>query len=150
MGGAAGLARSGRLHPDLLIHECIHVSVNVPARRGKRDDQIHHNPRWLAECERIGALLGFPFKGGLTITKRVPRGDGALGPSGKPKTKTIRITEPGADVEFDALSRFPHAVRAVLTDAGAYYRSRNLPFDNILTGPCHTQLDVTGKNGMAQ
>jgi hypothetical protein len=134
---------------DVLIHECMHVSVAY-LLGGANGQTSHNNPCWIAEAERVGALLGLHFKGGRSTTKRVPVESGELGPSGKPKTKTVRVTEDGATVEFEPVSRFPHGVRSILTDAGAYYRADALPFDNVLTGLCHMQLDVTGTNGVVR
>jgi len=127
---------------DVLIHECMHVSVEI-LLGGSNGPTSHNNPRWVGEVQRVGNLLGLDFVAGRSVTKRVPVESGELGPSGKPKTRTTRMTEDGATVPFHAVYTFPHGVREELGQADAYYRSKHLPFDNVLTGPCHTQLDVT-------
>lgn len=127
---------------DVLIHECMHVAIAY-LRGGANGPTSHNNPRWVAEAQRLGPLLGLQFRAGRSVTKRVPVEGGELGPSGKPKTRTVRVTEDGASVEFRDIASFPHAVRDGLTDAADYYRANALPFANALTGTCHTQLDVT-------
>jgi hypothetical protein len=129
---------------DVLIHECMHVAVNY-LLGGATGPTSHNNPQWVGEAERVGAILGLRFRGGRSVTKRVPVESGDLGPSGKPKTRTVRVTEDGASVQFRDIASFPHAVRARLTDAGGYYRANALPFANALTG-CNTQLGVTSVN----
>ncbi len=137
---------SDRLGPayalDALVHECIHVAVAY-LLGGSNGPTSHNNPRWVAEVQRIGPLLGLNFRAGRSVTKRVPVESGELGPSGKPKTRTVRVTEDGASVEFRAISAFPHAVRGHLDPTHGYYVANVLPFDNVLTGPCNTQLRVT-------
>lgn len=129
---------------DVLIHECMHVAVAY-LLGGANGPTSHNNPGWVGEAQRIGPLLGLQFRAGRSVTKRVPIAGGDLGPSGKPKTRTVRVTEDGASVQFRDIASFPHAVRACLTDAGGYYRANALPFANVLTGECNTQLDVTGE-----
>jgi len=133
---------------DVLIHECIHVSVNS-LLGGANGPTSHNNPRWVAEVQRIGPLLGLPIRAGRSVTKRVPVESGELGPSGKPKTRTVRVTEDGASVPYRATSAFPHAVRAHLDPTHGHYVANVLPFDNVLTGPCNTQLRVTSITGGA-
>jgi hypothetical protein len=127
---------------DVLIHECMHVEVAY-LLGGANGPTSHNNPRWVGEAQRIGPLLGLQFRAGRSVTKRVPVEGGELGPSGKPKTRTVRVTEDGASVPFDAVAHFPRGVRQRLADATDYYRANALPFDNVLTGACHTQLGVT-------
>jgi hypothetical protein len=134
---------------DVLIHECVHVSVAYLL--GGTDGPTSHNSRrWVAETQRVGSLIGLEFRGGRSVTKRVPVDSGELGPSGKPKTRTIRTTENGASVAFRDIAAFPHAVRRHLGQADTYYVANALPFANVLTGSRHTQLHVTGKNGVGR
>jgi hypothetical protein len=133
---------------DVLIHECVHVSVAY-LLGGAKGPTSHNNPQWVAEIQRVGALLGLDFRAGRSVTKRVPLESGELGLSGKPKTRTVRVIEDGASVPFEAVYTFPHGVRRELGQAGAYYTADRLPFDNVLTGPCHMQLGVTEGIGAA-
>jgi hypothetical protein len=118
---------------DVLIHECIHVSVAY-LLGGATGPTSHNNPQWVAEVNRIGPLLGLAVRAGRSVTKRVPCESGETGPAGKPRTRTVRVTEAGATVPFRDVAAFPYGVRRRLGLADASYRRAPCPFSHALSG----------------
>jgi hypothetical protein len=111
---------------DVLLHECIHVHIGwLEGGRGQGGTSSHNDPLWVDHVNRIAPLLG--MKGvvaGMSKVRRVPV-DGKLGPRGKPPTVVKRLTD--GNIPFDAVSRFPHAVRFHLGQTD-FYLQKQLPF----------------------
>lgn len=108
---------------DVLIHECIHVSVNYRLGGRSAGDSSHNNPEWIAEVNRIAPLIGLlDVQAARSVVKR----------KGK---KTHRDCD--GNIPFVAASRFPYAVRKLRGELD-YYRDRSkLPFE------CDAKLHVT-------
>ena len=108
---------------DVLIHECIHVSVNYQLGGRSKGDSSHNNPEWIAEVNRIAPLIGLPdVRAAMSKPKR----------EGK---KIVRRCD--GNIPFEAASRFPHPVRQLRGQLN-YYRDRSsLPFER------NGQLEVT-------
>jgi hypothetical protein len=108
---------------DVLLHECIHVSVDYRLGGRTGGTSSHDNPEWIAEVNRLAPLLGFDdVRAARSKVKRVGK-------------TTQRVTE--GTIPFKAVAGFPDAVRT-LRGQGAYYRDRSpLPFER------YAQLDVT-------
>ncbi len=104
---------------DVLIHECIHVSVmSRLAYRRKKSETSHNNPAWLAEVARIAPKIGLPgLVADRSRTKRVRDAEGG--------SRVVRVCE--SNVPYRALATFPHAVR-MLRGETDIYRSNRLPF----------------------
>jgi hypothetical protein len=111
---------------DVLLHECIHVTVNylhggwetLSARRSYWTS--HNNPVFVAECNRLAPGLGYT---GDPFTMKVPTRviiPGVFTKSGTPKTKTVRI-QAGNAPDFE---RFPYS----LPGRSARYLARTLSF----------------------
>jgi len=100
---------------DVLIHECIHVSVNYRLGGRSKGDSSHNNPEWIAEVNRIAPLIGLPdVRAAMSKPKR----------EGK---KIVRRCD--GNIPFEAASRFPHLVRQLRGQLN-YYRDRSpLPFE---------------------
>jgi hypothetical protein len=153
-GGCLGLTRAGRapvitLHPsllggtekdnpwqvapvwlgwryalDVLLHECIHVSVAY--RLGGRTGPTSHNcPEWISEVNRLAPLLNLAVTAAMSKPARVRDDQG--------QSRVIRRSE--STVPFRAIARFPTGVRQELGTAHAYYTGAG----------CNTGLDVTGE-----
>jgi hypothetical protein len=108
---------------DVLIHECMHVSVNYRLGGPSDGDSSHNNSEWIAEVNRIAPLIGLTdVQAARSVVKR----------EGK---KTRRVCD--GNIPLRAASSFPYAVREMRGEL-SYYRDRsNLPFE------CDAQLDVT-------
>ena len=110
---------------DVLIHECMHVSVDFLL--GGYDPEkhtSHNNPHWIAEVNRLAPLLDMHgVHAACSKTKRVPT-DGPPTKRGKQPTKVIRTTE--GNVPFEAVARFPYGVRNHLGLLD-YYRRDAVP-----------------------
>ncbi len=127
---------------DVLIHECIHVSVHY--RLGGADcPTSHNNPQWIGEVNRIAPLLGLTITAERSKAKRVPIA-GESTKTGKPATKVVRTSE--GTIPFAAVATFPHAVRVLLGQT-AWYEQNALPFPHALadcvTDNCALQDEVT-------
>jgi len=120
---------------DVLLHECIHVSVHSHHEDGDAcgpgwpQKTSHSNPHWLAEVNRLAAPLGLDIVAGRNKLQRVPIEGEALGPRGKPPTRVVRTTT--GNVSYGAVARFPNGVRTELglTD---WYERNALPFPHAL------------------
>lgn len=112
---------------DVLIHECMHVSVKYRLGGPSAGDSSHNNPEWIAEVNRIAPLIGLSdVYAARSIVKR--------------KGKKIHRDCVG-NIPFVAAARFPHAVRK-LRGQLEYYRDRSkLPFERDVS------LHVTNGNG---
>ncbi len=112
---------------DVLLHECMHTSVNyllggyeaLPDYRSSWTS--HNNPVWIAECNRIARLLGYPdVRADTSKAQRIPDPDGATTKTGKPAT-VVRWVDTGNIVK----ENFPHC----LEDREVFYRRNVLPLD---------------------
>jgi hypothetical protein len=105
---------------DVLIHECMHVSVNYRLGGPSKGDSSHDNPEWIAEVNRIAPLIGLlGVQGARNLVKR----------KGK---KTYRHCD--GNIPFVSAAGFPHAVRK-LHGQLEYYRDRSrLPFECDVSG----------------
>jgi hypothetical protein len=114
---------------DVLVHECIHVSVAYRLG-GAKGPTSHNNPQWLAEVERLAPLLGLE---GLRVarskTKRVRLEDG----------RSVVRRECSASVPYKALATFPYGVHKALGELD-HYRDNRLPF---AWEGCNAVLGVT-------
>lgn len=112
---------------DVLLHECIHVSVQHKYGGWHDKGQTsHNNTAWIAEVNRIAQILGFDrFKAGMSKARRKPI-PGEYTKTGKPETKVVRDT-PDDCVDFGDVASFPHPSRAVIQPE--FYRQNQLPFD---------------------
>lgn len=111
---------------DTVLHECIHMSV---AQRlgGARGPTSHNNPQWIAEVNRIAPMLGLNISAGRSKLMRVPI-QGQFTKTGKAATRVVRGTE--GDIPFDAVARFPRAVR-IYFGAIDWYLDKRLPFPHV-------------------
>jgi hypothetical protein len=96
---------------DVLIHECMHVSVCYRLKGPTGGTSSHDNPEWINEVNRIAPLIG--LNGVVAARNKVVR-------EGK---KTRRASQ--GNIPFNAVATFPsQAVRGL-----DYYRDRSpLPF----------------------
>jgi hypothetical protein len=111
---------------DTLLHECIHASVNYllggyeDLDGGRSYWTCHNNPLWISEVNRIAPLLEYSGDAFTMKTpKRIPVA-GAVTPTGKPRTRSVRRQD-GQAPDFE---RFPHT----LPGREAFYLGRQLPF----------------------
>ena len=111
---------------DVLLHECIHLSVKYRLGGGEPDSGFasHNNAVWIGEVNRIAPLLGLgKIQAGRSRVQRVPTD--VLGPRGRPVTRVQRISE-GA-VPYRVASGFPYLLRVYL-DKTDFYTRGELPF----------------------
>jgi hypothetical protein len=96
---------------DVLLHECVHASVNYLLGGWERLPGVrsywtcHNNPLWVAELNRIAPQLGYqgdPFT--MCKPRRLPTSK--IGKRGKPLTKTERVQGGNAP----CLEDFPHCL----------------------------------------
>jgi hypothetical protein len=112
---------------DILLHECIHSSVEyllggwerMPGRKSYWTS--HNNPLWMTEVNRIAPLLG--YHGDEFTMKRSRRIEiaGQKTKSGKAATRTAR-RQAGHAPDFE---RFPHS----LPGSEPLYARKLLPFE---------------------
>ncbi len=109
---------------DVLVHECMHLSVNY--RLGGHSGPTSHNSsEWVAEVNRLAPLLGFKnIEAGLSKTRRV-QVEGEKTKRGKRPTKVERYT--AGNIPFEAVSMFPQALRVHQSTAEGFYRRGKLP-----------------------
>jgi hypothetical protein len=108
---------------DVLIHECMHVSVNYRLGGPSDGDSSHNNPEWIAEVNRIAPLIELP---GVQAARSTVKRDG---------NKTHRVCD--GNIPFVAAATFPYAVRKLRGELD-YYRDRSK-----LSFECDAQLGVT-------
>jgi hypothetical protein len=99
-----------RLAYDVLLHECMHVSVSY-LLGGAQGPTSHNNPQWIGEVNRLAPLLGLAVTAAPSKTKRLADETGK-------KTKVVRSTE--GNVPFAAVATFPYGVRKALGQADFY------------------------------
>jgi hypothetical protein len=58
LGASSQICWGDRYALDVLIHECIHVSVRYRLSGPSAGDSSHNNPEWIAEVNRIAPLIG--------------------------------------------------------------------------------------------
>jgi hypothetical protein len=104
---------------DVLLHECIHVSVAY-LLGGRMGPTSHNCSNWIAEVNRLAPLLKLPVTAARSKSVRVRDGNGM----------SHVKRQSASTVPFKAITTFPYGVRRELGTARAYY-----------TG--NTQLDVT-------
>jgi hypothetical protein len=98
---------------DVLVHECLHVSVHY-CLGGATGKTSHDNPQWVREVNRLLPVLGFPrLTAGMQRQRRVGG---------------VRIRQADGDVPYGAIARFPHALRRHLGQDAAYYSDKRLPW----------------------
>ncbi len=122
---------------DVLIHECMHVSVEHRLG-GAKGPTSHNNPQWIGEVNRIAPLIGLTITAERSKVKRVPIAD-ELTTTGKPATKVVRTSE--GTIPFAAAATFPHAVRVLLGQTD-WYEQNALPFPHALGADCVTDNNV--------
>jgi hypothetical protein len=111
---------------DVVLHECMHVSVEYLLGGQQGGESSHNCPAWIAELNRIAPMLGFPeVKAEMTKPARV-----------KGEAKVKRITK--GNIPLDVISRFPYALRQHYRDL-SFYEHCVLPWDT----DCYAQLHVT-------
>jgi hypothetical protein len=111
---------------DVLIHECIHVSVNyLLGGFNPVIESSHDNDNWIAEINRIAPLIGLSdVQAAKTKVRR--------------KGKKI-VRECDGNIPFRAAASFPHSVRELRGELDYYRDPRPLPFE------CYGTLHVTGE-----
>jgi hypothetical protein len=99
---------------DVLIHECLHVSVEGRVGRG-RGSTSHNCDGWVAEVTRVAPMLGLAgVVAARSLTKRVG-------------SRTFKTTD--GTIPFKAVATFPYGARKARGEL-AYYRLRDpLPFE---------------------
>ena len=103
---------------DVLLHECIHVSVDYRLG-GAKGPTSHNNPQWLGEVARIAPLLGLDdLVVGRSRLKRIREEDG---------TSRVQRACDG-NVPYRVLAGFPSALRFHRGQAG-HYRRNVLPWN---------------------
>jgi len=110
---------------DVLVHECIHVSVNY-LHGGSSGPTSHNCNEWISEVNRLAPLLGLHGveAGRSTTTRKVIAGE--FTKTGKPATKPVRASK--GNIPHGAVARFPYAVRQAQGDLNFYQQNR-LPFE---------------------
>jgi hypothetical protein len=114
---------------DTVLHECMHLHIEhcLGGWSGKGTSS-HNNDLWVNEVNRIAPLISLDIKAERSKTKRVPI-DGEPTKRGKQPTKVIRAS--GSTVPFDAIAKFPRAVRLHLGQT-QWYLDKKLPFPHAL------------------
>jgi hypothetical protein len=111
---------------EVLLHECMHVSVHYLLGGEGNGESSHNNPAWVAEVNRIAPLLGLTgVNAAITKPMRI---------KGEAKVKRGTL----GNVPLDLLSRFPHSLRVARGECGFYERGI-LPWQ----AGCNVLLDVT-------
>ena len=83
---------------DVLVHECIHVSVAyVQGYHRAKSETSHNNPVWVSEVNRLAPLLGLDIRAEQSKVKRVKGDDGS--------TRVRRVCE--ASISFKDIATFP-------------------------------------------
>ncbi len=123
---------------DLLLHECIHVSVEHRLG-GAKGPTSHNNPQWIGEVNRIAPLIGIDITAAESKPMRVPI-EGQFTKTGKPATRVKRGTT--GTVPFDTVARFPYGVRIHL-GLTTWYTDKHLPFPHVFDRDCNSTLGVT-------
>jgi hypothetical protein len=114
---------------DVLLHECIHACINYNLGGWERLDgpqrnkwTSHNNPLWVAECNRIAKLLGYPSTYTMKKYRRVGGEGSYVDKAGRKRKKRRGRLEYGCDgPDFE---RFPHEI----PERKAFYRAEVLPF----------------------
>lgn len=110
---------------DILLHECMHVSVNY-CLGGAKGPTSHNNPQWISEVNRIAPLIGFnDVDAGMSKTKRVQIKDKSTFKPGRKPTKVVRTTD--GNIQFSSVASFPIGLRKERGEAYYYYTSGKLP-----------------------
>jgi hypothetical protein len=103
---------------DVVLHECMHVSVLYLLGGQRGGDSSHNCPAWVAEVNRIAPMLGFPdVKAEMTKVARVKEASGSA----------IQRVNKG-NIELKEFARFPHGVRSHYQDF-SFYEKRILPWE---------------------
>ena len=107
-----------RLAFDVLLHECVHLSVRY--RLGGYDGpSSHNNEKWIAEVNRLCPLIGMQgVDAGRQVAKRV---------SIKSKKSTVVKKVDEGNVPFHAAAWFPYGIRIHQRSAARFYRRGRLP-----------------------
>ena len=109
---------------EVLLHECIHVSVHY-LLGGNTGESSHNSPQWISEVNRIAPMIGLDgINAAMSKPKRVAAESGFT-KTGKPATTVKRVCD--GNVPFKAVSTFPHGVRQFLNDLSIYEQNA-LPF----------------------
>ena len=107
---------------DVLLHECIHVSVHF-LLGGAIGPTSHNNPQWISEVNRIAPALGFQDAvAGASKSKRVVVGQDE---NGRNVTTVVRASD--GNLPHKATATFPQGVRQHLGDY-SFYHAGVLPF----------------------
>lgn len=107
-----------RLAFDVLLHECVHISVQYRLG-GFQGPSSHNNEAWIAEVNRLCPLIGLSgVDAGRQVPKRVPKKD---------KTGTVVKKVDEGNIPFSAAAAFPHGIRVHQGSAGRYYATGRLP-----------------------
>jgi hypothetical protein len=99
---------------DVLMHECIHVSVHYRLGGPSAGDSSHNNPEWISEINRIAPLIG--LEGVDAAMSKVTR-------EGK---KVRRVCK--GNIPLCAAATFPHSVRRLWKRLDYYRDPSPLPF----------------------
>jgi hypothetical protein len=132
---------------DVLLHECMHVSVEY--RLGGWQGQgsnSHNNDVWVAEVNRIAPLIGLAgVRAGRSRSRREPDESLPRTKTGKVATRVVRRSD--GNVPPKAVATFPYGVRLVQGQAAAYYRAGVSPLDRegLVTGNCALQDNQYGE-----
>ena len=103
-----------RFAHDVLIHECIHVSVDH-VLGGRTGPTSHNCPEWIREVNRLAPLLEVSVTAAMSKTARVRDEDG--------RSRVVRRS--ASSVPFAAITTFPYGVRYEEGTAHAYYTTGN-------------------------
>jgi hypothetical protein len=95
---------------DILLHECIHVSVGY-VLGGATGPTSHNNPQWISEVNRLAPMIGLPVTAAASKTKRIADETGK-------KSRVVRTTD--SSVPFAAVATFPYGVRKHLDELNVY------------------------------
>jgi len=105
-----------RLVFDVLLHECIHLSVRYRLG-GYQGPTSHNNEQWISEVNRISPLIGIKgIEAGRQIPKRVKI-------NGESVVKKVDV----GNVPFNAVAAFPYGVRIHQKNAAQFYQRSRLP-----------------------
>jgi hypothetical protein len=111
---------------DVLIHECMHISVNyLLGGYNPASESSHDNDNWIAEVNRIAPLIGLAD---VHAARNKPKREGK---------RIVRRCD--GNVPFLAAATFPHSVRTLRGDLDHYRDSRPLVFH------CNGWPHVTGE-----
>jgi len=95
---------------DTLLHECIHININVHLG-GHKGDESHNCPQWIDEVNRLAPMLGLQgVEAGRSKTRRVPI-EGEYTKTGKPATRVVRRSD--GTLTRKEVASFPNSVRMI-------------------------------------